>query len=214
MLFFCLPVLTRTGFIPQSCGFWGWVWGGGAVHGITNNLAGRPLGCGFVLWAVLCGHAPLPKRFCVWAAFCGAVLLTSMLAGRLCGPPSAPPPSAHAFSLPSSPHKDWFHTSVLRVLGVIVGWGAVHGITNNLAGRPLGCGFVLWAVLCGHAPLPKRFCVWAAFCRAVLLTSMLVGCLCGPPSAPPPLCSCFFLPSSHPSVLPIGYKRLSHGIHC
>jgi len=53
-----------------------------------------------VLWAVLCGHAPLPKRFCLWAAFCGAVLLTSMLVGCLCGPPSPLPLSAHAFSLP------------------------------------------------------------------------------------------------------------------
>jgi len=53
-----------------------------------------------------------------------------------------------------------------------MGWGAVHGITNNLAGRPLGRGFVLWAVLCGHAPLPERFCVWAAFCGAALLTTL------------------------------------------
>ena len=59
-----------------------------------------------------------------------------------------------------------------------MGWGAVQGITNNLAGRPLGRGFVLWAVLCGHAPLPERFCVWAAFCGAVLLTTPLSLCLC------------------------------------
>ena len=56
----------------------GFSWGGGAGQGITNNLAGRPLGRGFVLWAVLCGHAPLPERFCVWAAFCGAVLLITL----------------------------------------------------------------------------------------------------------------------------------------
>ena len=65
-------------------------WGGGAVQGITNNLAGRPLGRGFVLWAVLCGHAPLPERFCVWAAFCGAVLLTTLWS-------VLPPPFAYAF---------------------------------------------------------------------------------------------------------------------
>jgi hypothetical protein len=53
-----------------------------------------------------------------------------------------------------------------------MGWGAGQGITNNLAGRPLGRGFVLWAVLCGHAPLPERFCVWAAFCGAVLLITL------------------------------------------
>jgi hypothetical protein len=71
---------------PCSCFFMGW----GAVHGITNNLAGRPLGRGFVLWAVLCGHAPLPERFCVWAAFCGAVLLTTLWS-------ALPPPFAYAF---------------------------------------------------------------------------------------------------------------------
>ena len=59
-------------------------------------------------------------------------------------------------------------------------------IKSIKAGRPLGRGFVLWAVLCGHAPLPERFCVWAAFCGAVLLTRMLVGCLWGLPSAPSP----------------------------
>jgi len=75
-----------------------------------------------------------------------------------------------------------------------MGWGAVQGITNNLAGRPLGRGFVLWAVLCGHAPLPERFCVWAAFCGAVLLTSMLVACLWGPPSPLPLLMLFLCLP--------------------
>ena len=70
---------------PCSCFFLGWR----AVHGITNNLAGRPLGRGFVLWAVLCGHAPLPERFCVWAAFCGAVLLTTLWS-------ALPPPFAYA----------------------------------------------------------------------------------------------------------------------
>jgi hypothetical protein len=53
-----------------------------------------------------------------------------------------------------------------------MGWGAGQGITNNLAGRPLGSGFVLCAVLCGHAPLPERFCVLAAFCGAVLLITL------------------------------------------
>ena len=53
-----------------------------------------------------------------------------------------------------------------------MGWGAGQGITNNLAGRPLGRGFVLWAMLCGHAPLSERFCVWAAFCGAVLLITL------------------------------------------
>ena len=145
------------------------------------------------LWAVLCGHAPLPKWFCVWAAFCGAVLLTSMLVGCLWGPPSAPPPLLMLFlfllvsllSFDPLMYKDWFHTSVLRVLGMGVGSGAVHGITNNLAGRPLGCGFVLWAVLCGHAPLPERFCVWAAFCGAVLLTTLWSA-------LPPPFAYAFF----------------------
>ena len=68
------------------------------------------------------------KRFCVWAAFCGAVLLTSMLVGCLCGPPSAPP-SAHAFSLPSS------HPSVLRSPNV-------QGLVSYLspAGFGDGCG--------------------------------------------------------------------------
>ena len=71
---------------PNLCLFMGW----GAVQGITTNLAGRPLGRGFVLWAVLCGHAPLPERFCVWAAFCGAVLLTTLWS-------ALPPPFAYAF---------------------------------------------------------------------------------------------------------------------
>jgi hypothetical protein len=53
-----------------------------------------------------------------------------------------------------------------------MGWGAGQRITNNSAGRPLGRGFVLWAVLCGHAPLLERFCVWAAFCGAALLTTL------------------------------------------
>jgi hypothetical protein len=71
---------------PNLCFSMGW----GAVQGITNNLAGRPLGRGFVLWAVLCGHAPLPERFCVWAAFCGAVLLTTLWS-------ALPLPFAYAF---------------------------------------------------------------------------------------------------------------------
>jgi len=79
---------------PNLCFFMGW----GAVQGITNNLAGRPLGRGFVLWAVLCGHAPLPERFCVWAAFAG------LSCWQLCGPPS-PPPFAYVlfFQVFSSP---------------------------------------------------------------------------------------------------------------
>ena len=65
-------------------------------------------------------------------------------------------------------------------MGVIGPWDGRHfsRVTS-------GVRFCVWAVLCGHAPLPKRFCVWAAFCGAILLTSMLVGCLWGPPSAPP-----------------------------
>jgi hypothetical protein len=115
-------------------------WGGGVGvigPGDSRHFSRVTSGVRFCVWAVLCGHAPLPKRFCVWAAFCGAILLTSMLVGCLWGQPSAPPPS---------PCSCFF-----------MGWGAVHGITSNLAGRPLGRGFVLWAVLCGHAPLPERF---------------------------------------------------------
>ena len=74
-----------------------------------------------------------------------------------------------------------------------MGWGAGQGITNNLAGRPLGRGFVLWAVLCGHAPLPERFCVWAAFCGAALLTNSVVR-------PPPSLCLCLFFKSFQVSV--------------
>jgi hypothetical protein len=132
--------------------------GWGAGQGITNNLAGRPMGRGFVLWAVLCGHAPLSERFCVWAAFCGAVLLITLWS---------------ALPLPN----------LCFFMGG--GGGVVQGITNNLAGRPLGHGFVLWAVLCGHAPLPERFCVWAAFCGAALLTNSVVR-------PPPSLCLCLF----------------------
>ena len=72
-----------------------------------------------------------------------------------------------------------------------MGWGAVQGITINLAGRPLGRGFVLWAVLCGHAPLPERFCVWAAFCGAALLTTLWSA-------LPPPYASAFFQVFSSP----------------
>ena len=67
-----------------------------------------------------------------------------------------------------------------------MGWGAGQGITNNLAGRPLGRGFVLWAVLCGHAPLPERFCVLAAFCGAVLLITLWSA-------LPLPFASAFFI---------------------
>jgi hypothetical protein len=66
--------------------------------GDSRHFSRVTSGVRFCVWAVLCGHAPLPKRFCVWAAFCGAILLTSMLVGCLWGPPSAPPPPAHAFS--------------------------------------------------------------------------------------------------------------------
>jgi len=72
-----------------------------------------------------------------------------------------------------------------------MGWGAVQGITNNLAGRPLGRGFVLWAVLCGHAPLLERFCVWAAFCGAALLTTLWSA-------LPPPYAFAFFQVFSSP----------------
>ena len=135
------------------------------------------------MWAVLCGHAPLPKRFCVWAAFCGAVLLTSMLVGCLCGPPSLPPPLLCLCFFSS------FQSSAsLSFLSVRGGGGGVIGPwdSRHFSRVTSGVRFCLWAVLCGHAPLPKRFCVWAAFCGAILLTSMLVGCLWGPPSAPPP----------------------------
>ncbi len=75
-----------------SCFFMGW----GAVHGITNNLGGRPLGCGFVpvgraLWscpatrAVLCVGRFL--RGCLADKYVGWLSLWSAL----------PPPSIHVF---------------------------------------------------------------------------------------------------------------------
>ena len=82
--------------------------GWGAGQGITNNLAGRPLGRGFVLWAVLCGHAPLPERFCVWAAFCGAALLTTLWS-------ALPPHFAYAFFFKS------FQVSFILNLQILVG---------------------------------------------------------------------------------------------
>ena len=79
----------------------------------------------------------------------------------------------------------WLYIFCFCIPSVFMGWGAVQGITNNLAGRPLGRGFVLWAVLCGHAPLPERFCVWAAFLRGCLADNSVVR-------PPPSLCLCFF----------------------
>ena len=88
----CFCLFFKSFQVPFTLNFliYAFLWGGRAVQGITNNLAGRPLGRGFVLWAVLCGHAPLPERFCVWAAFCGAVLLTTLWS-------ALPPPFAYAF---------------------------------------------------------------------------------------------------------------------
>ncbi len=117
---------------------------------------------------MLCGHAPLPKRFCVWAAFCGAVLLTSMLVGCLCGPPSSPPlPLLMLFlflpvillSFDPLMYKDWFHTSVLRVLGMGMWWGggpwdsqqfgrATFGVRFCAVGRALRSCPATKAVLC------------------------------------------------------------------
>ena len=106
----------------------------------------------------------LTERFCVWAAFCGAALLITLWS-------ALPLPFASAFFIFLQVFSSLSYFE-LSNLCFFMGWGAVQGITNNLAGRPLGCGFVLWAVLCGHAPLPERFCVWTAFCGAVLLTTL------------------------------------------
>ena len=121
-------------------------------------------GCGFVLWAVLCGHAPLPERFCVWAAFCGAILLTSMLVGCLWGPPSAlPPPLLMLFHGVGG--GSWDNQQFGR---------ATFGVRFCAVGRALRSCLATKAVLCV-----------GRFLRGCLLTSMLVGCLCGPPSLLP-----------------------------
>ncbi len=83
--------------------------GGGSRD--NQQLAGRPLGRGFVLWAVLCGHAPLPERFCVWAAFCGAALLTTLWS-------ALPPPFAYAFFF-----KSFQVSFTLNILIYAFSWG-------------------------------------------------------------------------------------------
>ena len=122
------------------------------------------------MWAVLCGHAPLPERFCVWAAFCGAILLTSMLVGCLWGPPSALPPPCSCFFMV---------------------WGAVHGITNNLAGRPLGCGFVPVGRALWSCPATRAVLCVGRFLRGCL-ADKYVGWLSLWSALPPPSVHAFF----------------------
>jgi hypothetical protein len=91
--------------------------------------------------------------------------------------------------LPSAQCAYFAHQRIHRVRG----GGGIRGTAGNLAGLLPGRGFVLlWAVLCVDTSLPKRFCVWAAYCGAVLLTSMFAGCLGGPPSPSDPMLVCIF----------------------
>jgi hypothetical protein len=152
------------------------------------------------LWAVLCGHAPLPKRFCVWAAFCGAVLLTSMLVGCLCGPPSAPPPLLMLFlflpvillSFGPLMYKNWFHTSVLRVLGMGVGWGGGPWDNQQFGRATFGVRFCAVGRALRSCPATKAVLCVGRFLRGCLADKYVGWLSLWSALCPPPLCSCFF----------------------
>ena len=112
-------------------------------------------------------------------------------------------------------YKDWFHTSVLRVLGMGVGWGGGPWDNQQFGRATFGVRFCAVGRALRSCPATKAVLCVGRFLRGCLADKYvgwlsLWSALCPPP---PPLLM-LSLPSSHPSVLPIGYKRLSHGIHC
>ena len=191
-------------------------WDGRQFSRVTSGVR-------FCLWAVLCGHAPLPK-----AVLCVGRFLRGCLADKYVGRLSlwsalCPPPLLMLFlfllvillSFDPLMYKDWFHTSVLRVLGMGVGWGGGPWDNQQFGRATFGVRFCAVGRALRSCPATKVVLCVGRFLRGCLADKYvgwlsLWSALC----PPPPSAHAFSLPSSHSSVLPIGYKRLLHGIHC
>jgi len=98
-----------------------------------------------------------------------------------------------------------------------MGWGAVHGITNNLAGRPLGCGFVPVGRALWSCPATRAVLCVGRFLRGCL-ADKYVGWLSLWSALPPPSAHASFLQffrlfSSLQAFRKHYYKNIVSGSH-
>ncbi len=87
-------------------------------------------------------------------------------------------------------YKDWFHTSVLRVLGMGVGWGGSPWDNQQFGRATFGVRFCAVGRALRSCPATKAVLCVGRFLRGCFadVCWLVVSVVCPPPS----LCSCFF----------------------